>query len=519
MSTLAKRGDEYQDTSKLSHIEALSLDSVPPVALENKQLQSTIHASLQASLENLDILESVDQLGDMETSLSQHSSNRFTSDSFGDLGESELPPTPNFQRKTPQNALDENNEKSSADFGDDSSLAKKPVAKSAGEFIRSLFKYNWTSSSASNSASEESINYSSSSVNASENRLSVDSVGTDSAPKEQSTTTNFGFFQRNSAGTNRMKVERSSSFNTNRPKVERSSSFNANQPKRSSINAKQSAVVNDSFNAKIDDFIERLVNVKDSGNEPCCISPDNIDLISKRCRELTFSQPILLEIPGPIKICGDIHGQYKDLLSLFKLSGHPSVTPYLFLGDYVDRGKQSLETILLLMCYKLRYPQTFYLLRGNHECAGINRVYGFYDECKRRSHLRVWKSFTNYFDVLPLAAIVSKSIFCVHGGLSPQLLKWEDLRALKRPLPIKTDGLEADLLWSDPDASVTQWQYNEDRGLSFLFGPVQIDKFLERFNLDLVCCFADFALDTDISFFAVDCSSSHGCGRWVRVFS
>ena len=133
----------------------------------------------------------------------------------------------------------------------------------------------------------------------------------------------------------------------------------------------------------------------------------------------------------------------------------------------------------------------------------------------------MWKSFTNYFDVLPLAAIVSKSIFCVHGGLSPQLLKWDDVRALKRPLPIKSAGLETDLLWSDPDASVTQWQYNEDRGLSFLFGPVQVDRFLERFNLDLVCCFAYFSLDAHaISFlFVVDCSGSHGCGGWVRIFS
>lgn len=95
-----------------------------------------------------------------------------------------------------------------------------------------------------------------------------------------------------------------------------------------------------------------------------------------KSREIFLQQPILLELEAPLIICGDIHGQYTDLLRLFEYGGFPPAANYLFLGDYVDRGKQSLETICLLLAYKIKYPENFFLLRGNHECASINRIYG-----------------------------------------------------------------------------------------------------------------------------------------------
>ncbi|KAH1020556.1 hypothetical protein HUJ04_010189 [Dendroctonus ponderosae] len=137
-----------------------------------------------------------------------------------------------------------------------------------------------------------------------------------------------------------------------------------------------------------------------------------------------------------LRFPGDIHGQYTDLLRLFEYGGFPPEANYLFLGDYVDRGKQSLETICLLLAYKIKYPENFFLLRGNHECASINRIYGFYDECKRRFNIKLWKTFTDCFNCLPIAAIIDEKIFCCHGGLSPDLQGMEQIRHIMRPTDV-----------------------------------------------------------------------------------
>ncbi|KAH7725018.1 serine/threonine-protein phosphatase PP1-alpha catalytic subunit isoform 1 [Aphelenchoides avenae] len=156
-----------------------------------------------------------------------------------------------------------------------------------------------------------------------------------------------------------------------------------------------------------------------------------------KSREIFLSQPILLEIEAPLKIYGDVHGQYYDLLRLFEYGGFPPKSNYLFLGDYVDRGKHSLETICLLLAYKIKYPENFFVLRGNHECASINRIYGFYDECKRRYN-------TDCFNCLPVAAIIDEKIFCCHCGLSPDLQSMEQIRRLMRPTDVPDQGLLCD---------------------------------------------------------------------------
>lgn len=128
------------------------------------------------------------------------------------------------------------------------------------------------------------------------------------------------------------------------------------------------------------------------------------------------------------------------MLRLFDYGGFPPKTNYLFLGDYVDRGKQSIETISMLMAYKIKYPENFFLLRGNHESEVVNRLYGFYDECKRRYSLKLWKMFTDMFNWMPIAAIIDDKIFCVHGGLSPELTTLDQLMKISRPTEVPNSG-------------------------------------------------------------------------------
>ncbi|EHM99954.1 Ppq1p [Saccharomyces cerevisiae x Saccharomyces kudriavzevii VIN7] len=210
-----------------------------------------------------------------------------------------------------------------------------------------------------------------------------------------------------------------------------------------------------------------------------------IQLICYRAREIFLNQPTLLRLQAPIKIVGDVHGQFNDLLRILKLSGVPSETNYLFLGDYVDRGKNSLETILLLLCYKIKYRDNFFMLRGNHESANVTKMYGFYDECKRRLSSKVWKMFVDVFNTLPLAAIIQDKIFCVHGGISPDLHNMKQVEKIARPTDIPESGLVTDLLWSDPDAQVPDWSEN-DRGVSYTFSKRNVLDFCAKFKFDLI---------------------------------
>lgn len=240
----------------------------------------------------------------------------------------------------------------------------------------------------------------------------------------------------------------------------------------------------------LNDIINRLLEGKNArkafGGKKNRLLETEIRMLCRCCKEIFLKQPNLLELEAPIKICGDIHGQYSDLIRLFEYGGFPPESNYLFLGDYVDRGKQSIESICLLFAYKIKYPEKFFLLRGNHECASINRIYGFYDECKKRYNVRLWKTFTDAFNCLPVAALIDDKILCMHGGLSPSLDNFDNIRNITRPADVPDQGLLCDLLWSDPDNDVKGWGEN-DRGVSYTFGTDKVTEFLKTHDLDLIC--------------------------------
>lgn len=234
----------------------------------------------------------------------------------------------------------------------------------------------------------------------------------------------------------------------------------------------------------IDGIINSLLMAKNKKVANILSQADCMKLCTKAAKIL-LGQPMLLELGAPIKICGDIHGQYNDLLRLFEYGGFPPESNYLFLGDYVDRGKQSIEVISLLFAYKIKYPENFFILRGNHEASGINRIYGFYDECRRRYNVKTWKSFCNVFECLPCTAVIDDKILCMHGGLSPELQSLDQISNIRRPCDVPDTGLLCDLLWSDPDTQTTGYQHN-DRGVSYTFSSGIVQEFLKEHDLDLV---------------------------------
>ena len=239
---------------------------------------------------------------------------------------------------------------------------------------------------------------------------------------------------------------------------------------------------------KIDQLYNNLLSLKQSNyTKKLDIKDKDCELIIKESYNLLLNDPVLLELKAPLCICGDIHGQFYDLLRIFEILNYPPKTNYLFLGDYVDRGKQSLETILLLLILKIKYPKNIYLLRGNHECEVVNRQYGFFDECKRRTSIKIFKLFTNLFNVLPITALIENRILCMHGGLAYGLKKVEELKILRRPTDIPDEGILCDLVWSDPSEELPDCWGTNERGISYTFSKDVVREFCEKNDLDLMC--------------------------------
>lgn len=211
------------------------------------------------------------------------------------------------------------------------------------------------------------------------------------------------------------------------------------------------------------------------------------------------SEPSVLQLKAPIKIFGDLHGQFGDLMRLFDEYGSPSTAgdiayiDYLFLGDYVDRGQHSLETITLLLALKVEYPLNIHLIRGNHEAADINALFGFRIECIERMGERdgiwAWHRINRLFNWLPLAALIEKKIICMHGGIGRSINHVEQIENIQRPITMEAGSIVLmDLLWSDPteNDSVEGLRPNARGPGLVTFGPDRVMEFCNNNDLQLI---------------------------------
>ncbi|KAI4519776.1 Metallo-dependent phosphatase-like protein [Schizophyllum commune] len=204
-----------------------------------------------------------------------------------------------------------------------------------------------------------------------------------------------------------------------------------------------------------DRWIDQLMSCKH-------LSEPEMKILCERVRAILLEESNIQPVSSPVTICGDIHGQFWDLLELLRKGGDIPDTSYIFMA-------RTLETVSLLLALKARYPDKVSLLRGNHESRQITQVYGFYDECQQKyGSATVWKACCNVFDYLNLAAIIDGETLCVHGGLSPDIRTLDQIRVLSRAQEIPHEGALCDLMWSDPD-EVDNWAVSP-RGAGWLFG-------------------------------------------------
>lgn len=217
-----------------------------------------------------------------------------------------------------------------------------------------------------------------------------------------------------------------------------------------------------------------------------CISEKDVKILCDKVKEILIEESNVQPVSAPVIVCGDIHGQFFDLLELFRTGGEIPQSRYVFLGDYVDRGYNSVETLELLLCLKLKYPGHITLLRGNHESRQICLSYGFYEEITRKyGNANAWKYFNDIFDYMSIGAIIEGQIFCIHGGLSPLISTIDQIRLLNRQQEIPHDGAFCDLMWSDPD-DIETWIMS-CRGAGWIFGSKVVREFNHLNDIELIC--------------------------------
>ncbi|CAE7296719.1 TOPP3 [Symbiodinium natans] len=232
----------------------------------------------------------------------------------------------------------------------------------------------------------------------------------------------------------------------------------------------------------VDLHIERL-RAKGSLTEA-----EDIKLLCAMAEKIFLKEPSLLQLEPPLVISGNLVGCADQLHHIFDTFGDPAASQHLFLGNYVNRGHRAVETLTLLLLYKKKYPERIHLLRGKFETLSLSRIYGFYDECKKKElSVRIWKEFVRVFNSMPICALVQERILCVPSGLSPFLQSLDDLRKIHRPTDIPDHGLLCDLLFAYYDDHVRGWE-DGDKSIEMCFGLDVVEEFLTKNGLEKMCC-------------------------------
>jgi len=214
-----------------------------------------------------------------------------------------------------------------------------------------------------------------------------------------------------------------------------------------------------------------------------------IRILCDLVQEIFMRESVLMELEPPLVVGGTLASSVEQLNKIIERCGEPGDVQYLFLGNYVSRGRgpvHGVDLLALLYCFKCRQPDKVCLLRGKQECASISRIYGFYDECKRRYNVKLWKRITQTMNCMPICALIRSRIFCVSSGLSPELRTLDQLSVITRPTEVPDHGLLCDLLWADPETGLRGWA-EMDKGVSYIFGEDIVHEFMERNSLDLIC--------------------------------
>ena len=234
--------------------------------------------------------------------------------------------------------------------------------------------------------------------------------------------------------------------------------------------------------------IDELIN-KISNNG--LLSKQDFKKVFLKAKDILGKRENIAIIKSPLIVCGCINAHFEELKDIFNICGNISETKYLFLGDYVGRGWNGLSTFILLILYLIKYPNNLVFLRGNHDSRTFSRMYGLYNECLQKYSNKyeaedIYNMINELFDLLQLAAIVDNKYFCIHGGLSPDLKKLEEINKLERKKEIPENGIITDLIWSDPNEEVDEYVPSK-KGAGQFYGEKAVQNFLkENSNIEMI---------------------------------